>query len=310
MIFLFRIGNGGTKVDERLKADGFESELLLVLSEYWQKELAGAELTRHLFVSDIGYFPRARYHYRERSNGCDAHIVMLCAEGEGDIELPGRGVAAKLTARHLFVIPADTPHRYGASEQDPWTIYWFHIKGEHAAGLIAQYGLDRGPLPLPAGAYGQFVETFRQIYGMLADRAYAMSAHVHVSQTIRYLLSGIGIGAERAARGRGRENGLDKALRYLSDRLTEPVTLSELARHAGVSKQHLIYLFNRETGFPPIEYFLRMKMQRAAAMLDLTDLDVKQVGNAVGLSDPYYFSRLFKQMMGHSPTKYRQIPKG
>jgi len=297
-------------MEELLKPDGFESELLVVLPEYMQKELAETELTRQLFVSDIGYFPRARYHYRERSEGCDAHIVLLCAEGEGEIVLTGSGARTRLAARHLYVIPADTPHRYGASEREPWSIYWFHVKGEHAASLIAQYELDRGPLPLPIGVYGGFVETFRQCYDMLTERAYATGAHAHVSQAIRYLLSGIGISTESAARERRRDNGLEKALRYMADHTAESIKLSELAKYAGVSKQHLIYLFNQETGFPPIEYFLRMKMQRAARLLDLTDLGVKQIAASVGLADPYYFSRLFKQMMGLSPTKYRQIPKG
>ncbi|WP_372638331.1 helix-turn-helix domain-containing protein [Cohnella sp.] len=297
-------------MEELLKPDGFESELLFVLPDYLQKELAEAQLTRQLFISDIGYFPRARYHYRERAEGSDAHIVLLCADGEGEIVLTGSGVRTKLTARHLYVIPADTPHRYGASERDPWSIYWFHVKGEHAAALIAQYELDRGPLPLPIGVYAEFVETFRQCYDMLAERAYATGAHVHVSQAIRHLLSGIGIATESAARERRRDGGLEKALRYMADRTAESIALSELAKHAGVSKQHLIYLFKQETGFPPIEYFLRMKMQRAARLLDLTDLGIKQIAASVGLSDPYYFSRLFKQMMGLSPTKYRQIPKG
>ena len=86
--------------------------------------------------------------------------------------------------------------------------------------------------------------------------------------------------------------------------------LAYVARHTGISKQHLIHLFKRETALPPIEYFLRMKMQRAAQLLDLTDLSVKEIGHAVGMTDPYYFSRLFKQMMGHSPSRYREIPNG
>ncbi|GJM79987.1 hypothetical protein HMSSN139_24830 [Paenibacillus sp. HMSSN-139] len=51
-------------------------------------------------------------------------------------------------------------------------------------------------------------------------------------------------------------------------------------------------------------------MQRAGQLLDLTGLSVKEIAGAVGLSDPYYFSRLFKKIMGYSPTEYRGIPKG
>ncbi|MDQ0897898.1 AraC family transcriptional regulator [Paenibacillus sp. V4I7] len=59
-----------------------------------------------------------------------------------------------------------------------------------------------------------------------------------------------------------------------------------------------------------MEYFLRLKIQKASQMLDLTALAIKEIGNAIGITDAYYFSRLFKKMMGVSPTEYRKIPKG
>jgi len=292
------------------KREGFEQERLFVLPEYLQAELAAAELTRSLFVSDIGYFPRARYHYRERIGGCDTHIAILCAEGEGWVELPESHPPLPLRPRQLYVIPAGTPHRYGASERDPWSIYWFHLQGSHAAELISLYRMGGVPLSLPISVYARFVESFSQCYDLITGKTYAIGAHAHISQTMRHLMSTIGIGAGQSAQDKKTESYLELAVRYMTEHLTDAVQLSEVARHTGLSKQHLIYLFKRETGLPPIEYYLRMKMQRAGQLLDLTDLSVKEVGHAVGLSDPYYFSRLFKRMMGHSPTRYRQIPKG
>lgn len=292
------------------KQDGFEREMLFVLPEYWQTELARFELTRQLYVSDIGYFPRAQHHYRERAGGSDAHIFILCADGEGWIELPDNRAKIPLSPRQLYVIPAGTPHRYGASPLDPWSIYWFHLKGSHVSEMIELYQLAGSPLPIPVSVYARFMETFSQSYDQLTDKTYSAAVHAHVSQTMRHLLSGIGIGAGKSAQDKKRESYLEHAVRYMAEHVADSVKLPDLARHTGLSRQHLIYLFNRETGQPPIEYFLRMKMQRAAQLLDLTDLTVKQVGHAVGLSDPYYFSRLFKRMMGHSPSQYRQIPKG
>ncbi|WP_449601877.1 helix-turn-helix domain-containing protein [Paenibacillus sp. Marseille-Q9583] len=53
----------------------------------------------------------------------------------------------------------------------------------------------------------------------------------------------------------------------------------------GLSKQHLIYLFNQEAGVPPIEFHLRLKMQRASQLLALTDLHIKEISSAIGLAD-------------------------
>lgn len=291
------------------KPHGFASERLLVLPEYLHNELKEADLTRHLFVSDIGCFPRAQYHYRARPDGCDSHIVFFCADGEGWIEL-GDSRSVTLTRHQLFVIPACTPHRYGASSDNPWSIYWVHLQGSHAADLIALFSLESSPVQLPVNVFTQFVDAFDQLYELLVNKTYSLAAHVYAAQTMRYLLSSVGIRADRSAQDKKREGYLEHAIQYLTEHLTESVKLADLAQYIGLSKQHLIYLFNRETGVPPIEYFLRMKMQRAGQLLDLTDLSVKEIAISVGLSDPYYFSRLFKQMMGLSPTEYRRIPKG
>ncbi|MBD2867200.1 AraC family transcriptional regulator [Paenibacillus arenilitoris] len=291
------------------KQDGFREQRLLVLPDYIQKELGEQSLTKSLYVSDIGFFPHAEFHYRERPEGCDAAIFIYCVEGEGWIEWESERTI-RLGPRSLAVIPAGTPHRYFASESNPWSIYWFHLKGDDAGGLIALYGLSDEPLELPLGTLTSFIDGVEQSFAILSDKPYAMPAHVHVAQTMRHLISEIGFGIGRSAQNRKREQHLEAAIRYMTEHLATAIRLPELARHTGLSKQHLIHLFNRETGFSPIDYFLRMKMQRAAQMLDLTDLSVKEIASSVGIADPYYFSRLFKKVMGHSPTVYRNIPKG
>jgi AraC-type DNA-binding domain-containing proteins len=290
-------------MDETRKKDGFESQKLFIQPDYILGELAANELTNTLYVSDIGCFPKAQFHYRERMEGCDSHILIYCAEGEGWLEI---GSEMKISPRQLVVIPAGTPHRYGASADNPWTIYWMHLHGSHVPEFIQTYGLDTGLL-LPVATHARWLEDFQQCYSLLSDKPYSMPAQIHISQTIRHLLSHVGLST---VQDKKREDYMEQAIRYMTDRLTSSITLPELAGHTGLSKQHLIYLFNKETGFPPIEFFLRMKMQRAGQMLALTNLSIKEICAEFGISDPYYFSRLFKRYMGISPTQFRNTPKG
>ncbi len=291
-----------------LKPEGFDEEKLFVLPPPLSADLARFPLTRDLYVSDIGYFPRAKHHYRERTEGCESHIFIYCSEGEGWIELDGR--LSIMHERQLAIIPAGLPHRYGASEEKPWSIYWFHLQGEQVLDYIRLYNLDTGLISLPAGAYGEMVEGFEKCYGLLTDRPYSLPVQVLVSRTIGQLLGSIGLRAGGSAIDRKREQDLERAVRYMNERLTDSLKLSDVASHVGLSKQHLIYLFNQETGMPPIEYFLRLKMQKAGQLLSLTGMTVKEIAAYVGNSDPYYFSRLFKKIMGMSPTEYRNVPKG
>src|SRR5690606_33331522 len=117
MIFLSR--QEGLEMERPIKRkEGFREQQLVVLPEYMQKELAETELTRHLYISDIGFFPHAQHHYRERSAGADAHIFIYCINGEGVVAIE-KEVELNIQPGNLIVIPAGTPHRYWASEANP-----------------------------------------------------------------------------------------------------------------------------------------------------------------------------------------------
>jgi AraC-type DNA-binding domain-containing proteins len=296
------------RMDGIRKSEGFEAERLLVLPEYVTGELADDVLTRSLHITDIGYFPRAQYHYRERPEGCSTHIFIFCADGEGWVER-GDGGAERISPRQLIVIPAGVPHRYGASRHEPWTIYWFHLHGPDAAELIRLYGLDQGPITMTHASCAELVEIFDETFYLLEDKPYSLQAHVHAAQSVRRLLSGIGMAAS-AGRSEPGDRHLERAFAYMAEHLDRSITLEELARHTGISRQHLIHLFKQETGMPPIEYFLRLKMQKAGQLLHLTGMSVKEVAAVVGIDDPYYFSRLFRKRMGCSPSSFRSKPKG
>lgn len=291
------------------KKDGFDSEKLFVLPDYIQEELIHHELVKDLFVTDIGFFPTAKYHFRERPTGTHTHIFIYCSNGEGWVEL-NREPKQFIKKNTLMVIPAGVPHRYGTDDNNPWSIYWFHLNGEHFSHFIKNFHLNGEPLQFPTTFFSKFTELFDQCYNLLNDKPYSKLYHIHVSQTMRFFLSTIGMTSLRSHKEEKRERYLERAIQYMIDHLHTTIKLSDLANFLGLSKQHVIYIFKQETGFPPIDYFIRLKVQRACQMLDLTDMSIKEICHSLGIIDPYYFSRLFKKVMGTSPTAYRKEQKG
>jgi transcriptional regulator GlxA family with amidase domain len=86
--------------------------------------------------------------------------------------------------------------------------------------------------------------------------------------------------------------------------------LDELATAARVSVTHYSALFRRHTGFAPIDFLIRLRVQHACRLLDTTKLPVGEIAERVGYRDPYYFTRCFRRVMGCAPRRYRKVPKG
>jgi AraC-like DNA-binding protein len=95
-------------------------------------------------------------------------------------------------------------------------------------------------------------------------------------------------------------------LEELLRRVSRPTTLEELAAFAGYSPQHLNRTFQRRLGVTPLQYLTRLRMQRAAELLVENRLTVQRIARAVGIDDPFYFSRLFKRHTGQSPIRFRE----
>jgi AraC family transcriptional regulator, L-rhamnose operon transcriptional activator RhaR len=82
-------------------------------------------------------------------------------------------------------------------------------------------------------------------------------------------------------------------------------TLPALAQVLAVDPFHLVRLFKRSTGVPPIAFANRQRARRAASLLALTDDPIAKVGSDVGWPDPSHFSRRFRQEHGVSPRTFR-----
>jgi AraC-like DNA-binding protein len=290
------------------KADGFENECLFVLPDEFLGRVAGNKLFQPLTVTDMGYFPSARYHFRQRPRGCETAILIYCGAGSGFYSMNG-GRRETLRARELVIIPPNTPHSYGASEKNPWSIYWAHFKGS----LVDPYcAMLRGPVPVAlSDVFGEKLrEIFRQCFTLLKT-PFQTEEYFYLCQMVGVMIA-LAPCAGRNSMPRFHSGGgkIEKAVAYMEKHLRGMVSLDELAEAAGCGRSHLNCLFQKTSGRSPVAYFLRTKMQSASRDLYFSSLPVKDIALSYGIEDPYYFSRLFKKIMGVSPLKYRSQTKG
>jgi transcriptional regulator GlxA family with amidase domain len=104
---------------------------------------------------------------------------------------------------------------------------------------------------------------------------------------------------------RGESQQIQKAVVYMQTHLHEEITLAGLANITRFSTSHLYRLFKSSTCYAPIDFFLRIKIHAAAQDIYFSTLPIKDIAISYGIEDPYYFSRLFKKIIGISPKTYR-----
>lgn len=291
------------------KRDGFSNQIQQVIPEPIRKRTSRHILVSGLHPTDIGWYPQARQHFRMRPTGCGEHILILCMRGCGWFEIGG--TRGSLQPNEALLIPAGTPHSYGASDDDPWSIHWLHFLGTEAPLFLTLLKHGHPVVPVSGALVSRLEHLFQETCKTLSD-GFSQEGIICASQSVRHLLALLFFrnSSFHPRTKAPQTERIERTLQYLRERVEKPLTVAEMAREADLSETHFARRFRQHTGFSPMDYFIHLKMQRAARYLTLSNLQVKQIAAQLGYEDAYYFSRLFRKIMGTSPAEYRATKIG
>ena len=285
--------------------EGFTGERSIVLPPLTVETEQQDPLVSSLYITDIGYYPHAAGHYRQRPQPISQYVLIYCMEGRGWYELSGQ--RRDVAANQYFILPPGIPHAYGADPQEPWTIYWIHFTGPHAAIYSEGQQEPQSLRPSLTSRISERLMVFEEIFSTLQlstdaeSLRYASSLLHYYLASMRYLRH-----YRHQAPPEDRDDVVEAAKHYMRENLERRVTLEQLARYTGYSPSHFSLLFRQKTGESPLSYLNRIKTERACRLLLETNMHVNQICHKIGIDDSYYFSRLFKQHTGLSPRRYRE----
>jgi AraC-like DNA-binding protein len=290
------------------KREGFKGQQAIVLPVFIQEECKLNSLTKLLYTTDIGSYPEARYHFRERNEGSDQHILVYCLEGSGWLEVNGNRQLVGID--QYFVIPAQMPHRYGASNATPWSIRWLHFSGEKADLFVDPVVRVKEIESSEPSRFRDRLQLFEEIYRSLT-MGYSRENLEYSSVCLWHFLGSFVYSSQyQRIREIQKHDIIEKSVLYMQEHVDKPLNLNELASHCGYSVSHFSMIFKKKTTRSPIEYFLGLKIQKACQMLDFSSMRVQEIASELAFLDQFYFSRLFRKMIGVSPVEYRKKKKG
>jgi AraC-like DNA-binding protein len=105
----------------------------------------------------------------------------------------------------------------------------------------------------------------------------------------------------------GPPRAVRRAQAYLRARFAEPITLAELAAHAGLDKFHLCRAFRAQIGLPPYAYLTQLRVAHAKHLLR-RGVRASEIAPLVGFCDQAQLTRTFRRLVGTTPARYGARP--
>ncbi|MGE8496370.1 MAG: AraC family ligand binding domain-containing protein [Pseudomonas sp.] len=268
-----------------------------------RRSLVKSPLAQGCFPLALGYYPEAQGHRMSRPNP-DDHLLIYCRAGQGWLETEdGRLMVG---GGDLLLLPKGQPHAYGADPGKPWTLYWVHFDGELVADFLRPLG--KGPL-WRIGVQPRLLAEFDALLNV-RKQGLSLPHFIYAAHQLQTLLTSLAVLPARAKLKSGRVLDVDAVEAVMRAHLHDTLNLDELAAQFKLSRFHFAKTYRDLTGHAPIQAFIQMKMAHACRLLDEGDQGIRQVAEQLGYEDVYYFSRLFRKVVGMAPSHYRALHQG
>jgi YesN/AraC family two-component response regulator len=111
---------------------------------------------------------------------------------------------------------------------------------------------------------------------------------------------------EFSFKSREKKSLVEAITKYLTNNYIEDISLYTLSKNMYLSPVYISKIFKELMGDSPINYLIRIRLSKAKELLQKSNLSIKEISEAVGYKDPYYFSKLYKKYYGISPSKQRK----
>jgi AraC-like DNA-binding protein len=287
------------------KSDGFEGEKIIEIPKQIVAACQKIPLISPIFITRMGFYPKAANHYFQRPNGISQTIIIYCTNGKGWIKMNNKRFP--LQAGDFTIISSGVPHSYGSDKETPWTIHWFHLQEKtpgslqnslpgHDTKLVHNIDYDEERISIFDKIYATFTGGYSSdlllFANLLFGYFFASLIQPQAFKNNNLMCSGTTIS--------------EKAIQFMKANIKSVLTVHEIATQCDLSVSFFSRKFKHETGYTPVEYLNYLKIQKACQLLHLSKLRVNALITEIGITDPFYFSRLFKKQMGVSPLQYRK----
>ena len=254
------------------------------------------------------------------------HLLHFVLEGEGTL-ITAKEIL-KVHSGQAFFIPAGTNGKYIASLKNPWKYAWIGFYADNGNSFIdllfgeneilnleiSKKELEKGILSIVSVMDKRIQDVaFYQEEDFPGNQFCSIrnfSASLEANSRMMHLFARLLETQGDCRKLTKEEKNLAKdAKNYMDCMYKKDIKIQDVARNLHVHPNYLSTLFRKEYGQSPREYLRKVRMNQAKILLSLTEYSIMDISFAVGYTNPFQFSKVFKNFYEVSPTQYRKLKK-
>jgi len=226
--------------------------------------------------------------------------IVFISKGKGRFESKSAG-KLKINEGDAFLLFPGEWHRYKPLKKTGWTEYWVGFAGEIVNLIVKEYFFKKeNPI---ANKFGNQLVTklFKTVHQLIEEEPFGFqrtASGICIQLLAEFCNSQLGVGLIE-------KSPISRAKYIMNEKIDEEIDFKILANNLGISYSKFRSDFKRQTGLPPLQYFLFLKIEKAKDLLIHTDISSKQIAYDLGFESDSYFCRLFKKKMNLTPKEFR-----
>jgi AraC-like DNA-binding protein len=233
----------------------------------------------------------------------ESYVICVCTQASADWRYRGRTQQLR-DGCYMLMEPGET--HVNVVVPRPQTYKVLRISGAVIEQLADELRVPRTPhFALAQDGNPAIIRAFEQLATAVSADSTVLEQQSRFASCLRLVLENYGERARPAPIGdlSTQRAPVERAKMYLRERLSAPVSLSELASAAGLSRFHLLRSFTKQVGMPPHTFQVRLRVERACLLMQagVAPLDA---ATAVGFADQSHFTRHFRKVMDITPGRY------
>ena len=246
----------------------------------------------------------------ERFHTTPSHELIHVLQGSAQIQYRKRAIT--VGPGDTLIIPQGTPHRDVRAQGEQYRVLYTFFRWPAGRQIIAQLEPSR-LIGISAAARTHLQMLLKQLEGEYLGEADGAPERMQlillevILALLRYSHSaGPRVTEARRAMALDRRTKLAEEVQaFVTKHCTKSISLDALAARFDVSPFHLCRTYTQTFGVSMTDMIARLRIQRAAELLKTGGASVKDAAARSGFSDPNYFAKVFRKVMGMSPSQYQ-----